>query len=83
MDRGHTEFTHSRHKSGVESIGMAEPDPRNRQSNRYAIRYGLVLLFVALGVGLAAALFLTVGAAHADTAHESLIERSDCRDAGL
>ena len=66
MDRGHTENMYSRRKSGVESIGMAEPDPRNRQSNRYAIRYGLVLLFVALGVGLAAALFLTVGTANAD-----------------
>ena len=83
MERGHTEFTQSRHESGVESVAMAEPDPRNRQSSRYAIRYGLVLLFVALGVGLAAALFLTVGAAHADLAHESLTERSDCRDAGL
>ncbi len=83
MDRGHTENTHSRRKSGVESIGMAEPDPRNRQSNRYAIRYGLVLLFVALGVGLAAALFLTVGSARADNTLESLIERSDCRDAAL
>ena len=83
MERGHTEFTHSRHKSGVESIRMAEPDPRNRQSNRYAIRYGLVLLFVALGVGLAAALFLTVGVAHADNALESLTGRPDCRDAGL
>ena len=83
MDRGHTENTHSRRKSGVESVAMAEPDLRNRQTNRYAIRYGLVLLFVALGVGLAAALFLTVGAAHADNALESLTERPDCRDAGL
>lgn len=71
MDRGHTENTHSRRKSGVESIGMAEPDPRNRQSNRYTTRYGLILLFVALGVGLAAALFLTVGTANADSALEA------------
>ena len=65
MDRGHTENMYSRRKSGVESFAMAKPDPRNRRSNRYTIRYGLILLFVALVVGLAAALFLTVGTANA------------------
>ena len=65
MERGHTGNTHSRHEGGVESVAMAEPDPRNRRSNRYTIRYGLVLLFVALGVGLAAALILTIGTARA------------------
>ena len=71
MDRGHTENMYSRRKSGVESVAMAEPDPRSRQSNRYTTRYGLILLFVALGVGLAAALFLTVGTANADGALEA------------
>ena len=65
MDRGHTENMYSRRKSGVESVAMAEPDPRNRRSNRYTIRYGLILLLLALSVGLAAALFLTVGTANA------------------
>ena len=83
MDRGHTENMYSRRKSGVESVAMAEPDPRNRRSNRYTIRYGLILLFVALVVGLAAALLLTVGSARANCAPESPTERSDCRDAGL
>ena len=41
------------------------------------VRYGLGLLLVALCVGLAAALFLPVGSAHADSAFESLIERLD------
>ena len=77
MERGHTEYTHSRHKSGVESATTTERDPRNRPINRYTIRYGLVLLFVALGVGLAAALFLTIGTANADSALDGLIERLD------
>ena len=83
MERGHAEYTQSRRKSGVDSVAIAEPDPRHRQSNRYTIRYGLVLLFVALGVGLAAALFLTVGSAHADLAHESLTQYSNHLDAAL
>ena len=77
MERGHTECTDSRGKSGVDSVAIAEPDPRHRQGNRYTIRYGLVLLFVALGVGLAAALFLTIGAANADSKIDELIQRLD------
>lgn len=44
----------------------AELKPSSSHSNRRAVRFGLGLLFLALCVGLAAALFLTVGGAYAD-----------------
>ena len=80
MERSLTGHMHSRHKHGAESSAIAEPDPSDRRHNRSTIRYGLVLLFVALSVGLAAALFLTVGTSHAGSALESLTERLDRHD---
>ena len=44
----------------------AASDPNSLRSSRRAVRYGLGLLLVALCVGLAAALFLTIGTARAD-----------------
>ena len=57
--------------------GTATADPGSFHSGRRAARYGLGLLFVALCVGLAAALLLTIGRAHADSALEDLVERLD------
>lgn len=65
MERSYTEQTRTWHKSGVDSGDIVEPNSSNRRSGQSTIRYGLALLFVALGVGLAAALFLTIGTAHA------------------
>ena len=69
MERRHTGHLQDRQRSGIANGTRAEPsetDPSSVQSSAHAIRYGLGLLLVALCVGLAAALFLTVGKAHAD-----------------
>ena len=55
----------------------ATADPGSFYNGRRAVRFGLGLLFVALCVGLAAALLLTIGRAHADSALDDLIERLD------
>lgn len=49
--------------SGIESGTPAKPvglDPSGGRSGRRGVHYGLGLLLVALGVGLAAALLLNV-----------------------
>ena len=69
MERRQTGHLRDRQRSGIANGTRAEPtetDPNSVQSSRHAIRYGLGLLLVALCVGLAAALFLTIGKAHAD-----------------
>jgi len=43
-----------------------EAGPSSSPGSRHALRYGIGLLLVALCVGLAAALFLTIGTARAD-----------------
>ena len=69
-----------RRRSGIadgtlEALGKAGPS--SPRSSRRRIPYGLALLLVALGVGLAAALFLTIGSARADSQFDNLIERLD------
>ena len=69
MERRQTGHLRDRQRSGIANRTRAEPtetDPSSAQSSARAIRYGLGLLLVALCVGLAAALFLTIGSAHAD-----------------
>ena len=69
-----------RRRDGIakgQGAGTATADPGSIHGSRRAARYGLGLLFVALCVGLAAALFLTIGRAHADSALDDLIERLD------
>ena len=69
MQRSHTAPPRQRRRSGAATAmhaGPAESNPSSSRSNRRAVRFGLGLLFLALCVGLAAALFLTVGGAYAD-----------------
>ena len=69
MERRQTGHLRDRQRSGIANGTRAEPsetDPSSVQSSARAIRYGLGLLLVALCVGLAAALFLTIGSAHAE-----------------
>ena len=57
-----------RRRSSIADGTLEEPGKagaRTPRSGRRTAHYGLALLFVALGVGLAAALFLTLGNAHA------------------
>ena len=63
MHRSHTEPRRRGHTSGIESGTPAEPigsDPNADRSGRRGLHYGLGLLLLALSVGLAAALILTV-----------------------
>ena len=69
MERRQTGHLRDRQRSGIANGTRAEPsetESSSVQSSVRAIRYGLGLLLVALCVGLAAALFLTIGSAHAD-----------------
>ena len=69
MQRSHTVPPRQRRRSGAATAVHAEPaafKPSSSRSDRRAVRFGLGLLFLALCVGLAAALFLTVGAPRAD-----------------
>lgn len=63
MHRSHTEPLRRERTSGIESGTPVEPvgfDRNGGQSGRRGLHYGLGLLFLALSVGLAAALILTV-----------------------
>ena len=63
MPRSHTEPRRREHTSGIESSTPAEPvgfDRNGDRSARRGVHYGLGLLLLALSVGLAAALILTV-----------------------
>ena len=67
--RSHAEPAHHRRTSGSANGTLAEPigsDPDSVRNSRRAVRLGLGLLLLALSVGLAAALFLTIGTAGAD-----------------
>ena len=59
MPRSHTEPRRREHTSGTsaEPIGFKQ---NGGQSARHGVHYGLGLLLLALSVGLAAALILTV-----------------------
>lgn len=66
--RSHAEPAQHRRTSGTVNGTLTEPvgsDPNSVRSNRRAVHFGLGLLFLALSVGLAAALFLTIGTARA------------------
>lgn len=55
-------------RSGIATDLRSEPtetSPSSLPGSRHAVRYGIGLLLVALCVGLAAALFLTIGTARA------------------
>ena len=67
--RSHAEPARRRRASGTANGTLTEPivsDPNSVRSNRRAVHFGLGLLLLALSVGLAAALFLTIGTARAD-----------------
>ena len=66
MKRSHAGSLHFRRRSGIANGDLAESNLRSSERNRHSVRFGLALLLVALSVGLAAALFLTIGNAHAD-----------------
>lgn len=63
MPRSHAEPRRREHTSGIESSTPAEPigfDRNGDRSGRRGVHYGLGLLLLALSVGLAAALILTL-----------------------
>ena len=69
MQHSHSVAPRQSGRRDVASGTRAEPmgsDPSSLRSDRRAVRYGLGLLLVALCGGLAAALLLTIGSAHAD-----------------
>ena len=66
MERSHAGPPRSRHSSDVGSGTLAASNRGEDRKNRRRVSYGLGLLLVALCVGLAAALLLTIGSAHAD-----------------
>ena len=69
MRRSHTEPPHQQGRSGIPKSARAvtaEPNSNEFRSSQRSLRYGLGLLLVALCVGLAAALFLTMGTARAE-----------------
>ena len=66
MERSHAGPPRSRHSSDVGSDAHTASAQGKDRKNRRRVSYGLGLLLVALCVGLAAALLLTIGSAHAD-----------------
>ena len=65
MERSHAGPPRSRHSSDVGSGILAASKPSAYRRSKRSVSYGLGLLLVALCVGLAAALLLTIGSAHA------------------
>ena len=66
MKRSDAESLQSRRSSDVGSGAVAASNQGEGRKNRRRVSYGLGLLLVALCVGLAAALLLTIGNTHAD-----------------
>ena len=66
MERSRAGPPRSRHSGDVGSGVLAASNQGEDRKNRRRVSYGLGLLLVALCVGLAAALLLTIGGAHAD-----------------
>ena len=75
MERSHTGRLRSGRSDSIGKGAYAAPNPSDNRKNRRRVSYGLGLLLLALSVGLAAALFLTVGTANADGALKA--ERSN------
>ena len=65
MERSQAGPPRSQHSSGIGNGAVAESRPSNDRRSRQRVSYGLGLLLLALIVGLAAALFLTIGTANA------------------
>lgn len=65
MDRSHLGSLRSRHGSDFGNGALAASSSSDDRRGRRRVSYGLGLLLLALSVGLAAALFLTVGTANA------------------
>ena len=65
MERRHAGHLRSTRSDSIGKGALAAPTPRDDRRNRRRVSYGLGLLLLALSVGLAAALFLTVGTANA------------------
>ena len=65
MERSHAGPLRSRRRSGIGNGALEAPNSSDDRRNRRRVSYGLGLLLLALIVGLAAALFLTVGTANA------------------
>ena len=66
MERSHAGPSRSRRNGSVGSGTVAGFGPSEERKNKRRVSYGLGLLLLALSVGLAAALFLTIGTANAD-----------------
>ena len=68
MERSHAGRLRSGRSNSIGNGGLAAPTQSDDRRIRRRVSYGLGLLLFALSVGLAAALFLTVGTANADGA---------------
>ena len=66
MERKHAESLHGRRSNSFANDALAASTQSDDRRNRRRVSYGLGLLLLALSVGLAAALFLTVGTANAE-----------------
>ena len=77
MERSHSGRTRQRRRGGAESSASSASNPSDCRRHKHRDPCGLGLLPLAVSVGLAAALFATVGTAHADNALGTLIERLD------
>ncbi len=66
MERSHAGPLRSQRRGGIGNGAFEAPNPSDDRRVRRRVSYGLGLLLLALSVGLAAALFLTIGTANAD-----------------
>ena len=66
MERSHAGHLRSTRSDSMGKDAVAAPTRSDDRRNRRRVSYGLGLLLLALSVGLAAALFLTVGTANAE-----------------
>ena len=80
METGCVGVRYRRRRDGIaraEGVDNATANPSSLRSDRRVVRCGLGPVPLALCIGLAAALFLTIGTARADNSLDSLIERLD------
>ena len=66
MERKHAESLHGRRSNSFANGALVESSSSDNRRNRHRVAFGLGILLFALSVGLAAALFLTIGTANAE-----------------